>query len=1176
MMHGSSPAWRNRTLNRNLAVATAWLMTWSAFATYGAESLVVDIPQIGNKQVAHLAEARTFVPRDWQAAARISLFTDAGEKHGIPEETTAYLFHDGTTLYAAIVCSDRTMSGRALPRQYGENLTQDEAVQILLGTGEEGTQTQIEFGGYEAAQGLKLPPVAHFYEFTANMAGSISRRYNETLLPQPRFQVSVTREKDRWIARFRIPLSSAGIAHPVGKKIYFNLFRFYRAERYGFYYPGFGGYRPMPFATAVFLPAGLEGHASDIAGKTPAATDMRTEPAVPPRPEIEYYPLARKVCAKFPARPGKPEAELTIEGTPFRATVRLQETRPSVVTLPLPKDGIPDNVTAVARIQGEAGQTTQTFSLYRGPTPEWYGTKAGLAYVDEKVPYPWTRPVVQAHSVRLAHADIAFGATALPAEIIIAGRPLLAGPVTVDARMGGQRLPVAALAEIKGEPTRVWVESEEMPKGVQLRTMVDFDGFMVIRLRLRGLGATALEHLDIHVPLAAGVARYVNRGSVQDTLAIFGGGYAGNASPLWVGNAHIGLAFSYDRPCFFSPRHGRQLDVVPRPNGMSELIIHLVDGKGRIDDEDQVFQFFLQGTPFRRDTIPPLADSVALWFENWSDYQGYPDLMKLPEVKKHSDEAHREGKLQFLYFSQCLAENSPGFREFRNDWIAPPDRPWYRRSYDPGKGVPCHVCCFRGAAGDLLLDAFQRLADEADLDGVYFDGTGYPFSCESIGHPCSDSLPVAWDDDCQNGRILGLRRFLKRTRGIFTERGRKTVIWAHNGGGLNLATLALCDIFYEGEQLSRYHTGYIIDPATFLIGYSGKPFGFRTLFLPVLYFDAAGDIRTGGALGLLHDVESSFGGYKPAAQDIFFDLRRKRDPTATFYGYWRNQPHIDVHGDLPVSYYRGQREAMLVVGNLKYEGTKTVRVDLKKMFDTNTVDVLAYGAPNTLTRGCTELEAMVEEGGYRVFRITPPGVAPDLPPPPAPVGEEVADFQPITAFDPNDWNLAGKTGTLPDDDHLDLPYLRASVKYSTEVTAQLKQRLPRDFTMKMRFASSGVFRLKIDEVTILCDGWTPWKITGVNTLDPVGVCVARPRTGGRLYPPVKSGQVIDLLLVCHGDRLSVLYDGKFLLDRMRPSRIHTSHVVQFATWGGRWMGLDVVDIHAGGNLPTRPRLHPVR
>jgi len=128
----------------------------------------------------------------------------------------------------------------------------------------------------------------------------------------------------------------------------------------------------------------------------------------------------------------------------------------------------------------------------------------------------------------------------------------------------------------------------------------------------------------------------------------------------------------------------------------------------------------------------------------------------------------------------------------------------------------------------------------------------------------------------------------------------------------------------------------------------------------------------------------------------------------------------------------------------------------------------------------------------------------------------------------------------------------------------------------MKVAFTTVLRLRIDDTDIMYDGWTPWVVKGFNTLDPLGVCVARPRISSRIYPEARPGEAVDVLIVCKDDRLTVLYDGAFIVDRMLPQTRYLSHTVQFSAWGGQWLGLDVIGIEAGGDPPRRERIHPVR
>lgn len=131
------------------------------------EPTMLRIPKIPRARGERLTAAEAFSATDWAGAAKVSLFTAVGNGPGIPETTTVHLLYDDRNLYAAFRCTDETMAGRAMARAYGEDLTQDEAVQIVLGLDEGGAGKQIEVGGYEAAQGVELPPVAHYYGLSA-------------------------------------------------------------------------------------------------------------------------------------------------------------------------------------------------------------------------------------------------------------------------------------------------------------------------------------------------------------------------------------------------------------------------------------------------------------------------------------------------------------------------------------------------------------------------------------------------------------------------------------------------------------------------------------------------------------------------------------------------------------------------------------------------------------------------------------------------------------------------------------------------------------------------------------------------------------------------------------------------------------------------------------------------
>jgi hypothetical protein len=1137
----------------------------------------VNIPRISDQTAKNIIEAVDFKRSDWQQAAEIRQFNRPNGGSCIPKDTVFYLQHDGKQLLAAALCYDNTMKGQALERQPDEDLTQDEAVQVVLGVGGDVPVQRLEMGGYEGAQGQVIAPVAHFYEYTCNAVGSISRRYNETSLPNPGFTARTGRFSDGWFAIFQIPLASAGISDAEGHMFYFNLFRFYKTERYGWYIPHYGNYYPLTFGKARFL--SINQNDLRTIEKAPPKPQPKSKAVVTPvtfPPKISFYPLSRTLVAEYPSDATQRIAELRLDGTELETTCKLSADRSSVLKLKVSASISQKEIVGITGIRQKnktlLNELRKTFTI---PTsPVWYGTTAGSEYVEKKVPYPWKTPIVENGTLVLSHAKIKFDG-ALPSGIVVKEKALLDGPVQVQAVINGKTVPVINSVVTREEPTRTLFSSES-GKGLQVRTMIEYDGFMVVRMRLEGFNARQLEHLDVRIPLVENVVKYINRGSAQDTLNLHGHGYIGNASELWAGNESMGLSFSYDRQCFFSKADGRQIEIVQLPNGKAEILLHLVSGAGQVKDPVQVFQFFLLPTPTRGDVVPPMVGKLDLWFEEWSDYQSYPDLTKLPAVKKRSAKDHAAGKSLYMYFGHAIAENSPDFDTFRNELVTVPTAPLYRRGYDPGKGVSCYLCCFREAAGDLLLDGINTLMTQGNIDGIYMDGPTVPCPCANPTHKCDDNLPAVWDGDWDQGRIVGQRRFLKRLRGLFDAKGYRFPLWAHTGGGLNFPTLSLCDFYWEGEQLNRYRDGYLLESEKFLVGYTGKPFGFRGMFLSSLYVDATG-VKRGLPWSLLHDTEiKPHCGVGLVTQDLFFDLPH-RDSSARFFPYWESQPQIKIiDGSLPVSYYLGKDEAVLVVSNLRYAGTQTVRIDVGGMFPSKKLNITSINDRSFVAVTGNQFSVNVPESQTRVFRITP--VTEDQVKEvsvPEPQGEPVYNFKSITSYDLNDWIITGKlaTGANPD---FKLPLTIGSEGKKGTIVAELKSRLPEDFTAVFSLINGGKFKISIDNVDLVYyqyGGYDRWEVIGLDPWDQEGKCLAKAFVASPTE--VVPNRPVEFEIIYKAGRMTIFYDGRCLVERSLPAKQFRSHQLKFSVSDGHCIGLDVKSITPEAKDMTVPNQHPI-
>jgi len=1105
-------------------------------------------------------------PGEWRDAAVVDGLWLLGGTQQLEPATRLFLKHDGEALLVAARCTENG-SGypRAFPRRPTDLLTDDDAVQVVLGTADPAVVTRdvLAMGGYPGALSQPVAAADHYYAFTVNAVGATSRTYNEGVLDRPLFAAAVSHGKGQWSAELRIPLASAGIRWPTEETIFANLFRFRPPDMAGWHLPAFGGYAPMPFGTFVLLPRGREAERTVEHARHPAPP-----PPGPLASTLTWYPLARRVAADVTS-PGDAEgavAVLSVPGLPAeRADVASTGRTRLILDVP-PDFGLPATAEVVVSATEGGVLCRERCELTPVERPSWLGTTVASDYLSERVPKPWTPPAVEGSSVRLQHSTITFGPHGLLASVRDGGGELLAGEGEVLLRTGGRarRLqPVSQELTARGPTARAETSLRFAGGTVQVRAEVDYDGFTVCKLRVQGLPAAELDGLAVRFPLPKDNARFVHRTLVQDTRALSGFGWEGPAGPVWLGGHERGLALNFDVSPFLSRRRRSQIQVIEEPR-RTWLQVNLVDGPGQAADDAHVFRFFLLPTPTKQPSLR--KDGLyhtGLWFEEWSDYEGYPDLAKLPQVRERAAQAHAEGRPFIVYFSQLLAENAPGFTTYRSDLIVPPGSMWYQRAYEPGKGVPCWLCCPRGPYGDLLLDGMARLATEGGLDGVYMDGTAVPWDCNSPAHrPCAGTTPVTWDGDPVTP-LIGTRNLLKRIRGIFDARG-KPVLVAHNGGGLTIETLSLCDGYYEGEQLARYRPGYRLPLEKAAVGYCGRPWGFRT--------DVIGNSYGGRrmmALAALHDSE--VGGDCAALEArMYGDFQ---DDTVTWYPYWRPQPHVRrLRGDVLYSYYLKPGAAMLVVSNLTWD-VQEATLDVQRLLPGAALQAL------DVERG----QAVPVLDGRVALRLAPRrfvalrfGSGADVqPPPPAAVVESappLAAGAELKGYQADQWGIntdgAGVSvePTFQFGDGWVGPRLQSTL-YADYATARLTAAsIGRTATIRLGLQGPARFEVLLGSAILGCDG-ERWWLTG-----------ADPWSDGRPFSPaVQPGRPAELLLAVTDGVLDAVYDGQPLARDVLLGEPDASRFVALRTWGGDWLAFTVLDLSGRPTQVYEQRVqHPVR
>ena len=302
------------------------------------------------------------------------------------------------------------------------------------------------------------------------------------------------------------------------------------------------------------------------------------------------------------------------------------------------------------------------------------------------------------------------------------------------------------------------------------------------------------------------------------------------------------------------------------------------------------------------DRLAAEGTRIVIFHENWSRYQGYPDLEQVPKLKAIADACHKHGMLFLVYFCQMMSDAAPEWPTLQHDFMVPPGLKWYHR--DDVK-QDCWLSCVNGPFGELLLDGIEKLADEAHIDGVYMDGTTLPWECANPTHRgCGQYLG--------EGAYLGhqpiraTRQFMKRLRNIFAMRGKSIFLDAHTGGCINVATQSFCDGYYDGETLARYKPGFRLSPDTYVTGYMAKQFGFRGDFLPNRH--TADEAM---AICLIHDSE-----LRGQAATVDRAWGPYEDAKTRLIAYWEKSPLYSVAPRQVLgSLYLKPDRALLVLGS---------------------------------------------------------------------------------------------------------------------------------------------------------------------------------------------------------------------------------------------------------------------
>ena len=1083
-------------------------------------------------------------PSEWANTAVIREIRPLGSLFAGAYRTEFRVKHDGEKIYVAVRCEEKDAGyPLSFPRAWDESFFRnDDCVEVVLGMPDPELRDRgtIDMGGYEHAMGTEVAAADFYYSFAVNASGGRQLSYNEMPIGDGGFESACRRGEGEWTVELAIPRTTPGLDALAGVTCFANLIRHRPPSMLGWHLPSFGGYAPMPFGRFQFLRVG------ETAGQPESwPRDKPTpNPNTPVSASIEYGPLCRVILGAISVPEDKTDltAELAVEGLPVvreSLTDCLARNRGGMIGTAYVVCDLPP---------GDQPKRTATLRVLRNDTPvcrvekvcpavkvpEWLDTQEGTEYLREKIPAPWKMPVIAGTDVRLVDKTISFGGNALPRAVIREGalsETFRDAPFFRAVVDGETTVPVFSNLVLKADANRILLSATGRGDNIQIRAsaILDYDGFLDYTFAVAGEGAASVERLEFVLPLCAVAARHFLPGTlVQNGGALSNAGWRGAGCPFWIGNEQEGLFFNYDETPFRSECQRHQLSVASVRDGRDAVLV-FTDVKRQLSSSS-TFRFFLQPTPTKPYPLKPVRNRYTWWWEGWSRFHGYPDISKTNEIREAIAKAAKDDKKLVLYCCQGLQEDAPEMVAWREDFAMKPDWRYYRWN-----DHNCFATCKRGPEGDFQLASWARLIRDTGISGMMSDGLSVAWRCANPRHAhcCARvAQPAIGVESCS--RTIAQRNFLKRLRGLFDRSGKPFCMIGHTGGAIDPNTLGFFDAYFEGEQLSRFRRGYYPSRALFSVGYTGLPWGWRTIYWPKQLHNYEG-MDSALCYTLLHNSEY-YANHDIDPPQIDTDILEPFSTKDTvFHPYWKPQNRVAFRSEHALlSLYERTNAVLLVVGNLT-PVPSPYELDCSALWSGEEVHA------TDLLRKCPIRDWKISEtlapASCRVIRVSK-GAAPvpetEHEPPPKTTDRETLDG--------GTWSFkyAKEASVAPDG-----TVRVQSVPYTPEpVTAFYSATFGRTLTVAGTLCSTERIRIGLGDRHYLTFGngfpAYGWMFTG--PADPYG--------RGWIYPhvKVKRYEPVDFRLTLTNGVLNVWYDRQRLVRDLKLEIAPSGNRFSIGTW----------------------------
>jgi hypothetical protein len=633
------------------------------------------------------------------------------------------------------------------------------------------------------------------------------------------------------------------------------------------------------------------------------------------------------------------------------------------------------------------------------PSRDWLGNRIGL---EDVVLPPWTPLEVEKGAnpvVRCWGREYVFEGSALPSQIVSAGKPMLARPMPLAVTVAGTplqwrdgkaevRSASPTVAELDGTATAPCAGGT-----ATLRThlRIEYDGLLLLDVALELPNGVHPDSVALEIPLRPEVAYYRHRWSPDWA------GHSGNLPEgtgivdqdrfipyAWLGDNDRGLFWFCETSQQWPNYAADNAFGTARTADAVTMRLNLL-AAGQALPEGWRYECGLQATPVKplprdwrkwRLTPAPRANVHIVWPTPTKDsmkYFGYPEASDPETFAARVNDFHAKGSNVVPY--SCLSFLSGASGEFQ--WFG---GKWGMGGGDAGSsdvaayGAVFEMVCPKGEGyGDFIVAKNREFMDRYGLDGFYHDNT-HPYSCgkenTGCGYRRDGNLVPTYP-------ILAYRALYRRLYAMVKSHDRPTFTMAHMSGKVTIPVLAYEDSYLDGEHFrGRVKDSYLdlLPLDTFRAEFMGRQWGIMPYFLPEFtppYSEQVEPTRGLAGLLMIHDVATwAIWCNAQVFAEAFDALDAFGYVDADFIPYFDPEPPVTTDmPDVYASAYTLPGRALIVVANVSREDRSgSVQLNGKRLgLPVDTVVTWPDKTPVAATNGRLELD--VPKLGYRMLVV---------------------------------------------------------------------------------------------------------------------------------------------------------------------------------------------------------------